>query len=70
MARSRPLMIGGSAAEQKRYQADCDVHTLREAEEIRKDAKRHAAARRLAAEKAADLQRVAKPAPRSTRAKK
>lgn len=65
MARNRPMMIGGSAADQKRYQADCDVHTLREAEEIRKDAKRHAAARRLAAEKAADLQKVAaKPAAR------
>ncbi len=54
MARRGPMMIGG-----KDYQADCDVHTLREAEEIKKDAKRHAAARKLAAEKAADLQKVA-----------
>lgn len=52
-------MLGGMS--DAKYQAQCDVHTLREAEEINRDKKRLAAARKTAAEKIKELEQVAKP---------
>lgn len=53
----------------KDYQARCDAHTLREAEEIKASAARHRAAQAHAKDEMKKLEKVIKPAPRSTRVK-
>ena len=43
----------------KEWQAKCDMHTLADAQEIMADKKRHAAAKKMAEEKAKEMAKVA-----------
>lgn len=63
----RIRVIGG---EDPKWRAECDMRTLREAEQIRSDSKRHTAAKKAAVAEMKSLEKVTKPAPRNTRAKK
>jgi len=57
-------MIGPKS--DKDWQASCDMRTLREAEEIKKSAARHAAARKAAAQEMKSLEKVVAPAKKPT----
>lgn len=51
-------MARAVSADEKRWRAESDMRTLAEAEEIRKDPKRLAAAKAMAKEKLGELQKV------------
>lgn len=55
---SKVSCCGPSEAQEKRWRAESDMRTLAEAEDIRKDPKRLAAAKAMAKEKLAELQKV------------
>ena len=68
MARKEPAITGPSATEQRRWQAEDDLRTLRRAEEIRADKSRVAMAQKMATQEVKALQRVAgKAAPKGKR---
>lgn len=68
MAKRSNQICGPSAAEQRRWQAEDDLRTLRRAEEIRADAARVRQAQRIATQEMKALERVAgKPAARGKR---
>ena len=68
MAKRSNTVCGPSAAEQRRWQAEDDLRTLRRAEEIRADAARVRQAQRIATQEMKALERVAgKPAARGKR---
>lgn len=53
-----PQIAGPSAAEQKRWQAEEDLRTLRRAEEVRADRSRVAAAKKMADKEIRALSKV------------
>lgn len=68
MARKSNTICGPSASEQRRWQAEDDLRTLRRAEEIRADKSRVAMAQKMATQEVKALQRVAgKAAPKGKR---